>query len=216
MPNRAIVTAALLVLTTAPVFAEEIGCEGVFNQNATLADFEAAFGKENVVTGEVPGPEGTTMIATTVYPNDPERTMQLHWWDEANVKYFAGLTLAKGDTGPGGVKIGMPIEEVERINGEPFTLLGFFWDYGGSAGFDAGKLSELPGGCFLNLQFSPTLEVLPPGVETAISGDIELRSNMPEVLAAKVAVDEVNLGYPYPEELEGEMAGEGEGEGTTE
>src|SRR5690349_10992961 len=39
MPNRAIVTAALLVLTTAPVFAEEIGCEGVFNQNATLADF---------------------------------------------------------------------------------------------------------------------------------------------------------------------------------
>ena len=44
----------------------------------------------------------TTMIATTVYPNDPERTMQLRWWDEQNVKYFAGLTLAKGDTGPGG------------------------------------------------------------------------------------------------------------------
>src|SRR5688572_16171443 len=127
MPIRAIVTAALLMLTTAPVVAEGIGCDGVFNQNATLADFEATFGKENVVTGEVPGPEGTTMIATTVYPNDPERTMQLRWWDEENVKYFAGLTLAKGDAGPGGVKLGMSIEEVEAISGEPFRLFGFFW-----------------------------------------------------------------------------------------
>jgi hypothetical protein len=216
MPIRAIATAALLLLTTAPGVAEEIGCEGVFNQNATLADFEAAFGKENVVTGEVPGPEGTTMVATTVYPNDPERTMQLRWWDEENVKYFAGLTLAKGDTGPGGVKLGMPIEEVQAINGEPFTLFGFFWDYGGSAGFDAGKLADLPGGCFLNLHFYPTLDPLPEDISSAISGDIELRSDMPEVLAARVVVDEINLGFPYPPELEGEMAGEGEGEGASE
>jgi hypothetical protein len=216
MPIRAVVTAALLMLTTAPVLAEEIGCEGVFNQNATLADFEAAFGKQNVVTGEVPGPEGTTMIATMVYPDDPQRSMQLRWWDEENVKYFAGLTLAKGDSGPGGVKLGMPIADVQAINGEPFTLLGFFWDYGGSSGFEAGKLADLPGGCFLNIHFYPTLDPLPEDISNAISGDMELRSDMPEVLAAKVVVDEINLGFPYPPELEGEMAGEGEGEGTIE
>lgn len=203
-------TAAALMLAATPALAGEIDCEGVFNQNATLADFEAAFGKENVVTGEVPGPEGTTMIATTVYPNDPERTMELHWWDEENVRYFAGLTLARGDTGPGGVRSGMPIGDVQAINGEAFTLLGFFWDYGGSAGFDAGKLGNLPGGCFLNLHFSPTLDPLPDDISAAISGDMELRSDMPEVRAAKVVVDEINLGFPYPPELEGEMAGEGE------
>ena len=216
MPIRVIATAALLMLTAAPAFAEEIGCDGVFNANATLADFETAFGKDNVVTGEVPGPEGTTMIATTVYPNDPERTMQLRWWDEENVKYFAGLTLAKGDTGPGGVKRGMPIEAVQAANGEPFTLLGFFWDYGGGAGFDTGKLADLAGECFLNLHFTPTLEPLPEAISIAISGEQELRSDMPEVLAAKVVVDEINLGFPYPPELEGEMAGEGESEGQSE
>jgi hypothetical protein len=210
MPIRALVTVAALMLTAAPVFADEIGCDGVFNAAATLADFEAAFGKDNVVTGEVPGPEGTTMIATTVYPNDPERTMQLRWWDEQNVKYFAGLTLAKGDTGPAGVARGMPIEAVQAANGQPFTLLGFFWDYGGAAGFDAGQLADLPGGCFLNLHFTPTLDPLPEDLANAISGDMELRSDMPEVLAAKVVVDEINLGFPYPPELEGEMAGEGE------
>lgn len=194
--------AALLMLSVAPALSAEISCDDVFNQNATLAEIETAFGKENVVTGEVPGPEGTTLIATTIYPNDPERTMQVNWWDEENVAYLAGVTLAKADTGPGGVKVGMPIEEVQAINGEPFGLFGFFWDYGGSAGFETGKLSGLPGGCYLNMRFSPTLETLPENVSTAISGDIELRSDMPEVLAAKVAVTEVNLGYAYPEELE--------------
>jgi hypothetical protein len=202
MAIRAIAVTAVLMLTTAPVLAEEIGCEGVFNENATLAEIEAVFGKANVVTGEVPGPEGTVMIATTIYPNDPERTMQVRWWDEQSVTYLAGVTLAKGDTGPGGVKVGMPIEEVEAINGEPFGLMGFYWDYGGNAGFQSGKLSELPGGCYLGLQFGPTLERVPPDIEMAISGDIELRSNQPEVLAAKVAVYEVNLSYAYPEELE--------------
>lgn len=202
MPIRAIAVAALLMLTTAPILAEEIGCEGVFNENATLADFEAAFGKANVVTGEVPGPEGTTMIATTIYPNDPERTMQARWWDEQNIKYLAGLTVAKGDTGPGGVKVGMPIEEVQAINGEAFTLSGFFWDYGGSAGFDSGKLGNLPGGCYLNLHFNPTLDSLPEDISNAISGEQELRSDQKEVLAAKVVVDEINLGYAYPEELD--------------
>src|SRR5690606_1876227 len=52
--------AALLMLTATPVLAAEIGCDGVFNASTTLADIEAAYGKDNVVTGEVPGPEGMT------------------------------------------------------------------------------------------------------------------------------------------------------------
>jgi hypothetical protein len=199
---RAATTAVLaLTLGTAPLLAEEIGCEGVFNQNATLAEIEAAFGKDNVVTGEVPGPEGTTMIATTIYPNDPARTMQVRWWDEEKVEYLAGVTLAEGDSGPGGVKVGMPIEQVQAINGAPFRLFGFYWDYGGFAGFESGALSNLPGGCVLNLRFAPTREDLSEAVTNAISGDTELPSDMAEVLQAKVAVREVNLGYVYPEAL---------------
>jgi hypothetical protein len=208
MPIRAAATAAIVLsLSTVPLLAEEIGCEGVFNQSATLAEIEAAFGKENVVTGEVPGPEGMTMIATTIYPDDPQRKMEVHWWDEENVAFFAGVTLAEGDTGPHGVKVGTTIEELEAINGEPFGLMGFFWDYGGGASFDSGVLSDIPGGCYLNVRLSPTRDELPEDLSLAISGDIELRSDMPELREAKVEVYEVNLGYPFPEELEG-MYGE--------
>jgi hypothetical protein len=202
MPNRAAaLTATLLMLGAAPAFASEIGCDGVFKESATLADFEAAFGKENVVTGEVPGPEGITMIATTIFPGDPQKEMQVRWWDEENVKYFAGVTLAPGDTGPGGVKIGMPIAEVQAINGEPFGLFGFFWDYGGGASFESGRLSALTGGCYLNLQFSPQREDLPEDLSLAISGDIELRSDQPELAEAQVVVREINLGHLFPDEL---------------
>lgn len=200
--------AAFLMLTAGPALAENVTCDGVFNKDATLADFEAAFGKDNLVTGLVPGAEGFEYTATTVFPGDPQKQMQIRWWDEENIQFFAGVTLAKGDTGPGGVKVGMPIEEVERINGEPFTLFGFFWDYGGAAGFDSGNLGDVPGGCFLNLHFTPTLEPLPEDISLAISGDIELRSNQPEVLAAKVVVDEINLGFPYPPELEEQLGAE--------
>jgi hypothetical protein len=197
--------AALLALAAAPALAEEVTCEGVFHEDATLAEIEAAFGTDNVVTGEVPGPEGTTMIATTIFPDDPARTMEVRWWDEENIAHLAGVTLAPGDTGPGGVALGMPIAAVEAINGEPFRLFGFFWDYGGSAGFETGTLSGLPGGCVLNLRFSPTREDLPEDLMLAISGDTELRSDMPELTEAKVAIDEINLGYPYPEELDNGM-----------
>ena len=202
MTNRATFTlAALLMLGGAPALATEYGCEGIFAENTTLAAIKAEFGKENVVTGEVPGPEGEIFTATTIYPGDPEREMQVRWWDEKNLTYFAGVTLGAGDIGPGGVKAGMPIEEVEAINGEPFGLMGFFWDYGGGAGFTSGQLSVLPGGCHLGLRLSPTIDQLPEDVSLAISGDVELRSDMPVVRAAKVAVYQVDLLYPYPEEL---------------
>jgi hypothetical protein len=141
------------------------------------------------------------MIATTIYPDDPARTMQVRWWDETNVTYLAGVTLAPGDSGPGGVTVGMPIEQVQAINGEPFRLFGFYWDYSGFAAFESGKLSGLPGGCVLNLRFAPTRENLSQDVMNAISGDSQYDSDLPEMLEAKVAVSEVNLGYPYPEAL---------------
>jgi hypothetical protein len=194
--------AAILTLAAAPAFAAEYDCEGVFSQDTTLAAIEAEFGVGNVMTGEVPGPEGTTMIATTIYPDDPDRTMQVRWWNEANTADIAGVTLAPGDTGPGGVKVGMPIEEVQRINGEPFELFGFYWDYSGFAAIESGALSDLPGGCKLNLRFAPTAEDLSQDEMNAIAGDSQYPSDLPEMLAAKVVVREVNLTYPSPEEFQ--------------
>jgi hypothetical protein len=173
----------------------ELTCEGVFGADTSEARLVEAFGRENVVTGEVPGPEGTTMIATTVYPGDPERAFQAVWWNEETLTDLSFVTVPANDTAPGGVRIGMGIEEVEALNGEPFTVLGFSWDYGGSAGFQSGKLSGLPGGCHLSLTFEPAAESISPAVE----GDIEISSDLPELREARPQVVELSLGYPHPD-----------------
>ena len=45
--------------------AEPVACAGAFASDSSEARLIETFGKANVVTGEVDGPEGSTMLATT-------------------------------------------------------------------------------------------------------------------------------------------------------
>jgi hypothetical protein len=187
--------AVVLMTLAGPAFAAEIGCKAPFTSDATLADIQKAFGKANVKTGKVDGPEGTTMIATTVFPKDPRKKFEIYWYDEEHRSGLAGWTLAADDTGPFGVKLGMSVADVEKINGAPFNIMGFYWDYGGGAGFETGKLAKLPGDCELSLTFDPTVENVSDKISAAISGDQQLSSDMPELKMIKPVVGEVRFGY---------------------
>src|SRR4051812_26074790 len=118
-----------LMLGIAPALADQLDCTTI-GPKTTLADLQKTYGKANVKTGPVDGPEGTTMTATTIYPADPDKTFMVYWFDEEKQERLAGFTVPEKDTGPGGVKLGMSIKDVQKLNGEPFTLQGFYWDYG--------------------------------------------------------------------------------------
>lgn len=186
------------IALAAPALADEIACEGAFGIDSSEARLIALYGAENVVTGIVPGPEGTEMLATSVFPDDPEATLQFIWWDEDSLSGPSYIELPATRTAPGGVRIGLSLAEVEALNGEAFTLLGFGWDYGGSAGFETGALSDLPGGCRLNLLFDPGPP--PAGVDTMrVMGDKELSSDDPLLAQMPVAVYAMSIGYPHPD-----------------
>ena len=196
-PAAALATA--IALAAAPAVAEQLACEGPFAIDSSEARLVETFGRDNVVTGEVDGPEGTTMIATTVFPDDPEHSFQVVWWDEEALDSPSFFTLAPADTAPGGLRLGMPLAEVEALNGEPFTMLGFGWDYGGAASFASGQLSALPGDCLLSVSFDPST-ALPEGTDAEpIEGDKEVASNLPLLRAVEPVVYEVRFGYPHPD-----------------
>ncbi len=203
MPARdlplACIGTAFLLLSAAPAAATELACEGPFGPDSSAGLLIETFGAENVVTGEVPGPEGSTMLATTVHPDDPERRLQAVWWDEEGLAGLAHLMLPPAYTAPGGVRIGMSVAEVEALNGEPFVVLGFGWDFGGAAGFETGALADLPGGCRLGLTFRETAE-LPAGADAdAIMGDREVRSDLPLLRQVEPKVADMWIGYPHPD-----------------
>jgi hypothetical protein len=189
-----------LLLAATPALAAEIACEGPLAADSSEARLIEAYGADNVVTGDVPGPEGTTMLATTIFPDDPERQMQFSWWDEDARQGIARFTVPPGDVAPGGLTTGMTVDEVEELNGGPFKLYGFFWDYGGSAGFDGGKLGDLPGGCHVSVRFATGDYPADLNVD-AISGDSQISSTEPLLETVDARIETITLGYPHPDML---------------
>ena len=198
----------LAVLAATPVVADEVVCGGPLSAKSTEADLIAAFGAANVQTGEVDGPEGTTLVATTVFGNDPAKSFQVYWWDETAHAGIASFSVPAGSTAPGGLKLGMTVKEVEALNGGPFTISGFDWDYGGYANFEnSTKLQELPGGCYPSVRFSTTKEA-PEGTNIdPIEGDIQVPTSEPLLVTLDARVESLWLSYPSPE---GDSEGEGE------
>jgi hypothetical protein len=107
----------------------------------------------------------------------------------------------------------MTPREIEGLNGGPFSMSGFDWDYGGYANLgEDSPLVELPGGCYPSIRFAPTKEA-PEGTNIdAVEGDVEVPSTEPLLATLDARVTELWLSYPMPEEMEGE--GEGDNEET--
>jgi len=187
-----------LLLLAGPVSALEVACEGAFAIDSSEARLIEIYGASNVRTGIVPGPEGTEMLATEVYPESAKRRLQFVWWNEDQRTDLSYVDLPPKLPGPGGVRYGMSVAEVEALNGAPFTMSGFGWDYGGHAGFDKGSLSDLPGGCAVGVTFSP--ESYPEGLDVdEIIGDRPVQSNNPLLEQVNARVDQVFISYPHPD-----------------
>ena len=180
-----------------PAFADQLTCDGPFAPDSSETKLIEAFGKDNVVTGEVPGPEGSTVLATTIFPNDDSKKIEVGWWDEDNLSQLAYFTVPSGDVSPQGVKTGMTVKEVEALNGAPFEMQGFWWDYGGYANFTGGKLGAGDEGCIVSVRFAPAKDEAPDGVNVdAISGEVQVPSSEPLLEQLDVRVQSVSVSYP--------------------
>ena len=79
-----------------------------------------------------------------LYPNDASRRIDV-FLDEAG-KHPATLRVS-GERSvwrrSDGIRLGLRANELQRMNGRPFELTGFYWDYGGTImGFGGDKLAD--------------------------------------------------------------------------
>jgi hypothetical protein len=170
-----------------------LNCVAPFTPDATAATLAAAFGKENVIPETIDGPEGEKLNVTAIYPNDPAKRIEVYFKDEeartglvwANVKSDKSVW-----SGPGGVKIGDPIESVEEANGGVFQISGFDWDYGGFVNdWKGGKLMETAPGCRTVLRFRRAAD----NRDMSIIGEGGRASDLPALRAAKPTIDEFGI-----------------------
>ncbi len=176
--------------------ADELKCEGPFAKDSDHKRLVTSFGKSNVSRDTV-YVEGDGFPASIVFPKEPDRRLEVLWWNEKARRRPATIQAdGAGWVGPRGIRVGMTLGEVEALNGKPFTLLGFGWDFGGRISeWKGGAFDNLPGSCQLIVFFSEEQNV-DEAASLKVAGDREFISNQNEMKAVKPRVARIGLGYP--------------------
>ncbi|MEM8584416.1 MAG: hypothetical protein AAGF87_09120 [Bacteroidota bacterium] len=88
-----------------------------------------------------------------------------------------------------GIYVGMPLEELVRINGAPLNFSGFAWDYGGFVSdFNQGEI--LNAGVRLDVVYD---EDNPMDLPMDIMGEVQLRSDDPILKDVPIVVSEMSI-----------------------
>jgi hypothetical protein len=174
-----------------------VACSGVFARNSSHEALASAFNAKNVSFTEVEGgPEGSKLMASVLFPNDPKRRLEVLWQNEdaRTDTYRIVITGRSTWTGPKGLHLGLPLAAVEKINGKPFKLQGFDQSNSSVAiDWQDGALASLPGGCNVGIFFAADPKA-PQSARAEAAGQ-EFASSDAVIRALKPTVTEILLGY---------------------
>jgi hypothetical protein len=177
--------------------AHVVACSGAFAKNSGHLRLAQAYGVHNVDFTEVSGDDGSTLMASVLFPNDPKRRLEVLWDDDVQ---RAGTRMVVIDgqstwTAQKGVHLGLPLAALEKLNGKPFKLMGF--EKGGMAivsDWNGGTLATLTDGCKVGVQFKPDPKA-PAGALSAAGSEKEFDSTDPTIRAAKPTIGEIIVAY---------------------
>jgi hypothetical protein len=177
--------------------ANVIACSGVFAKDSTHLKLAIKYDSRNIAFGDVDGPDGSKIKASIVFPSDPRRRLEVLWNNEAS-RSDTSIIAINGKsqwTAPKGLKLGMPLAAIEKLNGKPFKVGAFGADGSASVlGWEGGALSSLPGGCKVGLRLAADSNA-PADARNAVTGDKQFLSNDASVRAVKPSVSEILIGY---------------------
>jgi hypothetical protein len=177
--------------------ARLVTCSGAFAKNSGHLRLAQAYGVHNVEFTEVAGDDGSTLMASVLFPADPKRRLEV-LWDDDTQRAGTRMMVIDGQstwTAYKGIHLGLPLAALEKVNGKPFKLMGF--EKGGMAmvsDWNGGALGLLTDGCKVAVQLKPDPKAAAGTLEAAGS-DKEFVSNDPAIKAAKPTIGEIIVGY---------------------
>jgi hypothetical protein len=179
-----------------PAVARAVACSGAFAKNSNHIRLAQVFGSQNLTFAEVDGPENTKLMASVLFPKDPRRRLEVLWANEA-ARSDTSLIVINGKsawTAPKGLRLGMPLATIEKLNRKPFKLGSFAGNGSTVLDWQGGALSVLPGGCKVGMRLAMNARA-PDGARKQVASKKELVSSDAGVRALRPAVVEILLGY---------------------
>ena len=159
--------------------APSLACEGPFAKDTTHEKLVAAFGAKNVTFKEVDVTSNVVTKATVLFDADPPRRLVVFWKDEKTRTRPLAVTIDAPSTwtGPGGVRNGLTLRDLEKLNGGGFSVTGFGGIGGGEASKLGGPFVNLPGDCTLKIRFEPGIASPLPPRFASVTGDVLIASS---------------------------------------
>jgi hypothetical protein len=173
-----------------------VACSGAFAKNSSHLRLAQVFGPLNLTFTEVDGPQNSKIKASVLYPKDPKRHLEV-WWSNEAARSDTSLVVINGQStwaGPRGLRLGLPIAAIEKLNGKPYQLAGFDQDNAGSAlDWQGGALDKIPGGCKVSVRVVPDPKASEDARKAAAGKTV--MSNDAAVRAVQPKVAEIIIGY---------------------
>jgi len=174
-----------------------VTCGGTFAKDSSHLKLAMTFDSKNVTFTDVEASNGTKVPASVLFPNDPKRRLEV-WWSNAAARSGTYLIVINGKStwsAPEGLRLGLTLAQLEKLNQKAFKLKGF--DKDGVAtisDWGDGVLASLPGGCKSGLSLHADPKA-PADAISALSPDKEYSSEDSEMRAVKPTVSEILIGY---------------------
>ena len=178
-----------------------LACSGPFARDADEAALIKAFGNGNVQRARIEIGEGEKATGAVLFPKEKKRRLELIWRDGKQRRGPVTIYVRQGSAwavaGPAGERLGIgsALTAVEAANGKPFSILGFDWDYSGTANdWQGGKLARAFGGCKLTIRFGYPKDADAKALDR-LSGDKEFSSANPDMRLVKPTAYEILLSW---------------------
>jgi hypothetical protein len=168
---------------------------GALNLSGSERDLGAAYGAQNLRHVTVSLGEGEAVSGTLLYSEDPEKRVEIVWMN-ATARRYPMHAILRGTrsrwTLPRGITLGTTLAELERLNGRPFTMAGFGWDYSGAVtDWEGGALSILKGRAWLYLEPASGKDQDPNVAQ--VQGDRDISSTLPAMRALEPRITRIRV-----------------------
>ena len=181
---------------TPSIAGHAVACSGAFAKDSSHLRLAAAFNSLNITFTEVDGPDGAKVMASVLFPKDPKKRLEV-WWQNEAARSGTYLIVINGQStwaAPKGLRLGLGLAAVEKLNGKPFKLKGFDKDGGNTTDWQGGALLSLPGGCKVGVKFAPDPKAPEAARAETMVGN-EFDSSDAAMRAARPTISEIILGY---------------------
>jgi hypothetical protein len=184
------------------LWLDPAGGRSVITANTRESDLVQRFGASRVRRTEIAYAESDVADGTVLFPDDSTRRLEIVWHDAAARArpdfVRAGVTATRWVMAPG-VRVGMSLVDLERVNGGPFTLSGVDPNTGALVvlSWDGGRLEHAwrgPARAWVQLAM-PASASVPSEMEGSEDAERKLSSRDPALRRLDPRVDEITLGF---------------------